>query len=775
VLTPVSLPPTSAHVPEAARSWRLGRREDARLITGAGRYVGDLDIPGCLEVAFVRSTVAHGRLVGVDTSAAATVDGVVAVWSAADLGDEMPFVPLFGSTSGPGDRPCPVLAVDRVRYVGEPVAVVVGEDRYVAEDGAGAVRVDIDALHTLVDPGEAAASSTWLFDGKNNVAGEMEFGQPIPDEVWRRAAVVVEGAYRQPRIAPTSMEPRSILAVPEADGRLTVWVSHQAPNRLRADLAAALRVDPERIRVRVGDVGGAFGSKNGTFAEYLLVVRLALQLRRPVRWLEDRFEALTAAVQGRGQNQRVRIAADGDGRMLALELEVDADVGAYPLGAFVASETGVAAGSVYRTPKVHARVRTVVTNLPVTTSYRGAGRPEQAYAVERTVDLLARRLGIDPADLRRRNFIPPEAFPYESPTGRRFDNGQYELALDKALELVDYPYWRKEQQRRRRSGNERPIGIGICCFVERSGIEQKERANEWAALDVAPDGSVTARVGTCSSGQSHETVFPELVARTLGVPADHVSLIEGDTDEVAQGIGTFGSRSMQVGGSALHRAALELIEEAKRRAARLAGAEAAYANGTVRAGKHSWTLGELAAATPQPLRIEGVYDTPAAFPFGTYVAVVEVERELGNVCVLHLVAVDDCGVAVDREIVEDQVRGSVMQGIGQAIYEAMPYDDQGRPLAVSLDGYSLPTIGELPPLTLGATVTPNPNTALGAKGAGEGGCIGTPPAIVNAVIDALGPMATGTGTAGTDIGGVQLPLIPEVCWRAADRQGVGVR
>jgi aerobic carbon-monoxide dehydrogenase large subunit len=639
------------------------------------------------------------------------------------------------------------------------------------------VRVEIESMPALVDPGEAAASSTWLFDGRDNVTSEREFGEPVPDEVWQQAAVVVEGAYRQPRLAPTPMEPRAILAVPEADGRMTVWVSHQAPHRLHADLATVLHLDPARLRVRVPDSGGAFGSKSATFPEYLSVVWLALHLGRPVRWLEDRAETLTGATHGRGQNQQVRIAADEDGRMLALSLEVDADVGGYPLAGFVAYETGLAAAGPYLTPQVHARVRTVVTNTTPTAPYRGAGRPEQVYAVERTVDLLARRLGMDPAELRRRNFIPPEAFPYDTPTGRRYDSGQYALALDKALELVDYAYWRKEQHRR--SDDEWALGIGLCSFVERSGLEQEPMAHEWASLDVAPDGTVTARLGTCSTGQSHETAFPELVAHALGIPAECVSLIERDTDEVPQGVGSFASRSMQTGGAALQQAAVELVEQAKRCAVQLAGGEAgheaSYAAGVVSVGQRSWTLGELASVSPAPLRVEGVYENPAAFPFGTYVAVVEVDRELGSVRVLRLVAVDDCGVAVDPEIVEDQTRGAIVQGIGQALYEELPYDAQGVPQADNLLGYLLPTIGEVPPLTLDATVTPNPNSALGAKGAGEAGCIGTPPAIVNAVIDALGPSATGPGSAATDIGGLQLPLTPEACWRATGRQQAGAR
>ena len=739
--------------PELARN--LLRREDLRLTTGAGCYVADIAVPGCLDAAFVRSTWAHARLLGVDTTGCGAVDGVVGAWSAADL-DPLPLVPAFGPAEATEGREWAALADDRVRYVGQPVAVVLGSDRYRAEDGADEVVVRVEELPALVDPTEAADSDVRLFDTGGNVTAATDFGEPIDERVFAGAPVVVEGEYRQQRLAPTSVEPRAFLAVPDGRGGLRVWCSHQAPHRLHRELSAALGLGQDQLRVQVPDAGGAFGAKSATFPEYLAVARLALRLDCPVRWIEDRAEALAGSTHGRGQNQRVRLAADEDGRMLAMRVEVDADIGGFPHIGFVPNQTGLAATGAYRTPRVHARVRLVLTSTTPTYAYRGAGRPEAAYAVERAVDELANRIGADPAEVRRRNFIAPEQFPYDTPTGRRYDSGEYERALDLALATVDYEGWRAEQARERAAGG-RALGIGICSYVERSGAD-RGISQEFGAVEVAPGGAVTALSGACSTGQSHETVFPRVVAEQLEVPQDQVRLVQRDTAEVAHGTGSFASRSMQVGGTALRRAAHALVEEGRRRVADLAGTdEVTYGSGTFRAGERSWTLGELAAETGK-LGAEDLYEGLPAFPFGCYVAVVEVDRELGDLSVLRLVAVDDYGVVVDPVVVDGQTRGSIAQGLGQALYEGVPYDERGQPRISGLLDYLLPTASEIPEVQLRETCTPNPNTPAGAKGAGEAGCIGVPPALVNAVADALG--AHGDPR-------LQMPMTPEVCRRLA--------
>jgi carbon-monoxide dehydrogenase large subunit len=732
---------------------RLPRREDARLVRGAGCYVGDLRIPGCLDAVFVRSEMAHGELRSIDLTAARETPGVVACWSHADL----PFLPDTPPMMDPGSvrgRPWPALATDRVRYVGQPLAVVVATDRYAAEDGRDAARLHIEPLPVLLDPTDAAGSEVQLFPGAGNVAAEREFGTPIEDAVWDRAAVVVSATYRQQLLAHTYLEAKAILARPEAGGALTVWVSHQAPHRLRRDLADAFQLSPDQIRVVVPDVGGAFGGKSETWPEYLAVVAAARRLDRPVRWIEDRAEALTGPPHGRGQNQRVRMAADPDGRILAYELDVDADVGGYPhTGAFVPMATSMMATGAYAIPQVHVRSRAVVTNTAPTSPYRGAGRPEAASAIERTVDLLAHRLGIDPAELRRRNLIRPDAFPYQTPTGFTYDSGNYPAALDLALETVDYAGWRREQAARRSRGGT-PIGIGLCTYVERSGAGE-----EFGAVEACPDGTFLAVSGCCSTGQGHETSFPQVVASVLGVEPDQIRLVERDTAVVPQGIGSFASRSMQTGGAALYRAAGTLIDAARQRMAELCAvpvADVRYENGILGAGRRSMTLGELASAAR--LRAEETYAPPEAFPFGAYVAVVEVEPELGEITVVRLVAVDDYGVVVNPLLVDGQGYGSTVQGIGQALYEAVRYDPDGHPATRSLLDYLIPTLSEVPPLRFAETCTPNPNTALGAKGAGEAGCIGAPPAIVNAVADALDL---------ADRDGLQMPLTPYACWRAA--------
>jgi aerobic carbon-monoxide dehydrogenase large subunit len=756
-------------------SW--ARREDKRLLTGNGRYVADIKVPGCLDAVFVRSKVGHGRLRQVDCAAARQVPGVVGAWAAADLFPaaaqptsttrDIPTVPrtLFADLSTPeavAGRDWPVLVTEQVRYAGEAIAVVVGKDRYRAEDGAAEVTVQIDPLPAMVTPSAAAEDSVRLFDGLSNIAYRGETGKPIDDAVWQQAAAVVEARYRHQLLMPSPMECRTILAVPEG-GRLTVWSGHQMPYRLRGELAQMLGWPLERVRVVVPDTGGAFGGKIAAFPELVLTAFLAVKLQRPVRWIEDRLESMLAAARGRGQDQRVRLAADADGRLLAYELSADAGVGAYPqLAVGLPWNTIRMATGPYTTPLVHATFRSMLTNTMVTLPYRGNGRPEATMALERTLDVMARRLGIDPAEMRRRNFIPPGSFPYQTPTDRRYDSGDYAAALDLALETIGYDKWRTEQARRRRNPAALPLGIGLACYVERSGGEPGV-LHETGSIEVGEDGTITARCGTASSGQSHETVYPALVARTLGIDEDRVRLIEGDTDEQPEGLGSFASRSSQIAGAMLQHASRLLIDEARERAARLWNlppAEVEWSDGTVRApqnGPAAMDLAELVKATGS-LRVDDRFETEMAYPFGTHAAVAEVDPELGTVRVLQLVAVDDCGVQLNPALVRGQALGAAVQGIGQALYEGIPYDGGVPVLANGLLDYLLPTFADIPPIEIKDTCTPNPYTPLGAKGAGEGATIGVPAAVVNAVVDAL-QLA--------DPGLLQTPLTPDVVWRAA--------
>jgi carbon-monoxide dehydrogenase large subunit len=730
---------------------RVARREDAELLTGAARTVADLrpaDLPphgdagsgaGIVEVAFVRSPVAHAEIRGVDTGAARRLDGVIGAWSAAEL---------------------PELPNDRVRYGGEAVAVVAAGSRAVAEDGAELVELDLVELPPLVDPAVALApGAPRLHGGGDNVALEKDFGAPADEvsELINAAPVVIEAAYREQLLLPTSLEPRAILVVPgpRSDSpNITVYVSHQAQHRLRGALAGALGWDEERVRVVVPATGGAFGAKSQTYPEYLVAVRLAVLLGRPVRWCEDRAEALVAATRGRGQYQRVRLAADEDGTFVAYELMVDADVGGHPeTGAFVPTMTGEMASGAYRTPHVHAHVRSVLTTTPPTSAYRGAGRPEAAYALERTVDQLARRLDIDPAELRRRNFVRPEQFPYRTPTGRLYDSGDYAAALDTALAELGYDELRAEQERRRRDGGP-PLGIGLATYVERSG--GAEGTDEYGAVEACPDGTFVATVGSTPTGQGHLTAFAQVAASALDVDLELVRVVAADTAVVPYGFGTFGSRSMQVGGTALWHAATRLVDEGRRRCAADRGVpveDVHWKDGALRLGTETVTLAELARVAP--LKEEERWASPQAFPFGAYAAAVEVEPELGTVTIRRLVAVDDYGVVVNPMLVDGQGYGSVAQGLGQALFEEAGYRPDGTARERTLLDYLIPTAADVPPVTLLETETPNPNTPIGGKGAGEAGCIGVPPAVVNAVCDAL------------DVDHIDMPLTPENVWRAA--------
>lgn len=753
--------------PPGADRRQVGRSlpppETDAVLRGEARYVADLRIPGCLDAAFARSWAAHGELRRVDAAPARGVDGVVAAWAAADLPD-LPAVPGPPRSGPPDPMRRPALATDRVRFVGDPVAVVLATDRYRAEDGVDLVEFEVDPLPAVLDPvAAAAAGAPRLYPGLSNVSSERALGEPCADEL-ARCPVVVQCTVRNQRVAATSMETRGILARPEPGGGLTVWCSHQAPHRLRAALAGAFGLEQAAVRVVVPAVGGAFGAKSQTYPEYLVVVAAALRLGRPVRWIEDRYEALTAATHGRGQVSTLRLGLDPDGRFRALQVEIWADVGAYPgTGDFIPEMTGWLMSGPYAIDRLHVTARSVVTTAAPTASYRGAGRPEAAYALERCVDTAAERLGLDPVELRRRNFVPPEAFPYRSPTGARYDSGRYASALDAALGAADYPGWRAEQHRRRAAGDRRLVGIGVASWVERSG--GMSGSSEYARVELTGAGGLLARTGTVSAGQGHRVTLTQVVAEGLGVEPAQVELVAGDTAAVAHGTGAFGSRSMQVGGNAAYLAAVALRQRLVEAAAPLLGVPAAGIELTGR-GLHPagdpdrlLTLAELAARTGE-LAAEEVFAPPQAFPFGAYVAVVEVDRRTGDITVLRLVAVDDCGVVVNPLIVRGQIRGSIAQGLGQALYEAARYGPDGQPLAATLLDYPLPTAAEIPPITLVEHVTPNPNVPLGTKGTGESGCIGTPPAVVNAVFDAL---------AGYDRDGLEMPLTPAAVWACLQR------
>jgi aerobic carbon-monoxide dehydrogenase large subunit len=740
----------------------LPRREDADLLTGRARTVADLtagDVGAeVLELAFLRSPVPHGRIRAVDVTAARDVPGVTGAWAAADL-PGLPPTPVPPPSRGAlAGRDWAALAADRVRFVGQPVAVVAADGRAHAEDGVRAVTVDVEPLPAVLDARAALADDApRLWDGRDNVA-QVHTSDERPedlDALFASAPVLVEGRFRQPRLLPTSLEGRAVLARPEEDGGVTIWVSHQAPHSLRGSLAEAFGLAEQQVRVVVPATGGAFGAKSQGYPEYVVAVALARLTGRAVRWSEDRIEAMTAATRGRGQDQTTRMAADADGRVLAYSLDVVADVGAYPhTGSNVPQFTvGMATGA-YRTPRVAARATCVLTTTPPTSSYRGAGRPEAAYAVERTVDLLARRLRMDPAELRRRNLVRPEDLPYETPTGRTYDSGDYAAALEVLLAEVGYDDLRAEQARRRAGGG-RPLGIGLATYVERSGAAP--HSPEYGAVEACPDGTVVARTGSQSTGQGHLTSFAQVVAAALDLDLDAVRVVQGDTAEVPEGFGSFGSRSMQVGGGALWHAARRLVEEARRRYAVHRGTAddaVAYDAGTLSApGAEPMTLADVAAATG-PLVGEESFTPPQAFPYGAYAAVVEVDPDLGVVEVQRIVAVDDYGVVVNPLLVDGQGYGSVTQGLGQALTEEAVTAPDGHPAATSLLDHLLLTAADVPPVQLEETAVPNPNQPFGAKGAGEAGCIGVPPAVVNAVCDAL------------DVDTVDMPLTPEAVWRA---------
>jgi carbon-monoxide dehydrogenase large subunit len=734
--------------------------------------VDDLALEGALHLTFVRSPWAHARITSVDVSQAEALDGVY-VLTGAD--SELPAIPPPPFLPGGEKYPRPPLAVQKVRFAGDIVAAVLAPSREASVDAAELVEVDYEPLPVLIDPEEAAQDEVLLFeDAGTNVC----FARPAAsseEELFSDAEVVVEGEMTSQRMAVVPIEPRSHAARLEDDGRLTVWLSTQTPHQDRDGLARALSLDPGQIRVIAPDVGGGFGGK-GLDVEDILVAHLARRTGRPVRWTETRSEHMVAMHHGRAQRIAFKIGSDREGRIKALKFNLLQEAGAYPgIGAFLPNLTGLMASGVYAIPKIDVEIRAVVTNTTPVAAYRGAGRPEATQGVERAVDMLAAELDIDPAELRRRNFIAPDAFPATTAAGATYDSGEYARALDLALEHAGYEELRRQQAQRRSDANPKQLGIGLSAYVEiTNGIGE----SEFGAAEITADGQAIVRTGSFSHGQGHETTFAQIASDRLGIPVEKITVLKGDTDSVARGTGTYGSKSAQIGGVAAGKASEELVEVAKRLAADELEASPEDMVLDLDAGRFhvagspepglSWA--DLAGALNDSgrldeLRAETDFQAAApSFPFGAHLAVVEVDTETGAVGLKRLVAVDDAGRIINPLVVDGQVHGGVAAGVAQALYEEVAYDEDGNPLSANLVSYCVPSATELPMFERVQMETPTPLNPLGAKGIGEAGTIGATPAVHNAVIDALAPYG---------VRHVEMPLHGERVWRAIQEARAG--
>jgi carbon-monoxide dehydrogenase large subunit len=742
------------------------RTEDPRLLTGAAEYVEDIACEGALHAAFVRSTSAHARIVSIDAEEARSMPGVVGVYTAADF-DIRPFT--FG-TSVQRVYARPVLANDVARFVGEEVAVVLAETRVQAMDAAEAILVEYDALPAVVDPTAAIESDAPLvFPGAGtNVAFERSWPYRGGD-VLAGSDVVVRARFVNQRLAPVPMEANAILAVPEGDG-LKMWIPCQAPFWMRDEIADALEIERDDVRVIAPAVGGGFGAKTATYPEHLLVAALAHRLGRPVRYIETRSENLTAMTHGRAQVQDVELGAKRDGKLVGLNVHVVADMGAYPMGTYLPPLTRKMACGVYAIERVDFKAFSIVTNTTPIDSYRGAGRPEATALIERAIDMLADELGMDPAETRRRNFIPKEAFPVETVTEATYDSGDYERALDEVLRLAGYEELLREQEERRARGDTKLLGIGLSVYVEVTGW-----GSEFGAVEVEPDGSVIVLTGVSPHGQGHETAFAQLASGLLKVPFERVTVRHSDTSLVPKGDGTMGSRSLQLGGSAMWKAGEEVVEKARRIAAHLleASPDDVVLSEDGRIGvrgapDRSYTWAQLARIAADPSQLpEGIEPGLRAthefdgggntYPFGAHVAVVEVDADTGRIEVLRHVAVDDCGRIINPMLVEGQQHGGIAQGMAQALFEEVLFDESGNPLTGTLMSYEFPSAADLPSFETSNIETPSPRNPLGAKGIGESGTVGSTPAVQNAVIDAVSHLG---------VRHIDMPLSPERVWRA---------
>ena len=747
---------------------RVLRTEDPRFLTTGGVYTADVSderLADACHVHFVRSPVAHARIVSVDLSAALAEPGVVAAFTGADLADlplPGPAMPMISAHMAQR-----LLAVDAVRYVGEAVAVVVTESRYQGEDAADLVDVEYDGLPPVVDMAAAAdGDAAVLFPAAgSNVAAS--FGDPasFAADLFDGCDVVVSRTIVNQRVAPAPMETRAAAASWDG-GRLTAWIPNQGAQGTRESLAELLGIDEADVRVITPDVGGAFGAKFGADPEQAVVCWVARALGRPARWAETRNENLVAMTHGRAQRQTVTIGGSRDGTVAAYRLEILQDSGAYPkFGAFLPFLTILMAPGPYAFPRAEAAATSVVTNTTPVGAYRGAGRPEATAAVERAIDLFAAEIGMDPAEVRRKNLLPKFTAPHKTAFGAIYDTGDYAAALELALVTAGYADLRDEQAKRRADGSVVQLGIGLSCYVEITGPGAEEGGpSENATVEVHPDGSATVLTGTSPHGQGHETVWAMLASDELGIPIDKITVKWGDTDLVPQGGGTGGSRSLQQGGAAVQQASRELIDVARERAAgELEANPADLVFDTGRsafavAGDPDAAVSLASLAEKERLVVRAVFRAPGpTFPFGAHVAVVEVDTETGKAVLRRVVTVDDAGTVVNPLLAEGQRHGGIAQGAAQAFLEEVSYDADGNPLTASFADYSFVSAAEVPSFELADMATPTTYNPLGAKGIGEAATIGSTPAVQNAIIDAVAHLG---------VRHIDMPATPQRVWRA---------
>jgi aerobic carbon-monoxide dehydrogenase large subunit len=745
---------------------RVLRKEDPRFLRGEASYVENLPLERARTVTFVRSLLAHARIVSVDTAAAEALPNVQVLTGAdVDAGQTgPPPIPVLEQR-----MTRPLVAKDVVRFVGDIVAVVLSDDRASGADAAELVAVEYDPLPVVVSPIEAAKDEVLLFpEIGTNVAGHA--GSPEHDEnLFDGCDVVVRETFVSQRMAACPLEVRSAAAELGSDGQVTAWLSTQVPHRDQLGISGTLGLDPSQLRIIAPDVGGGFGAKSAFGAEEALIVWLARRLGTPVRWTETRSESMVALPHGRGQHLELALGGTRDGKVLAYRIDILQDAGAYPgVGALLPDLTGLLASGVYAIPRIEVDGSSVVTNTTPMTSFRGAGRPEAAQAIERVVDLFAAEIGMDPVEVRRRNFIPKDDFPYKTASGATYDSADYEAALDLALRSAGYEELRAEQRRRRgEKGSVRELGIGISSYTE---VTNPLGEQEFGEVEITADGNAIVRSGSFSHGQGHETTFAMIAAEQLGLPIERIKLEQGDTGTIPKGTGTFGSKSTQLGGMAARGASEEVVERAKQLAGDYLEASAADVVLDVALGHFhvvgaparalSWAeLAERAASDGRlrELTVQHEFQAPPTFPFGVHVAVVEVDVETGHVELQRLVAVDDAGTLVNPLIAEGQVHGGVATGVAQALYEEFVYDDEGNPLTGTFLGYAFPSAADLPSWEAVEMETPTPDNPLGVKGIGESGTIGSTPAVWNAVIDALQPYG---------VRHVALPCNGENVWRA---------